>query len=113
MSYSFNAAKAAFADDQIRELSEDPSGYRFLLLRSLSRAEAMRTLARNCNCNVSGIPARELLQHLYENESISPEQIKSTIEDIYTVERSDRKRNEANLISEPYRIQSFDWGGLH
>ncbi|MCI5181385.1 MAG: hypothetical protein D3921_02440, partial [Candidatus Electrothrix sp. AW1] len=56
MSYSFNEAKAAFADDQIRELSEDPSGYRFLLLRSLSRAEAMRMLARNYNCNVSGIP---------------------------------------------------------
>lgn len=113
MSYSFIEAKAAFSDDQIRELSEDPDGYRFLLLRSLSRAEAMRTLARNCDYNVSGIPARELLQHLYENKSISPEHIKSTIGEIYTAERSDRKRNEAALISELYRIQSFDWGGLH
>ncbi|MCI5130533.1 MAG: hypothetical protein D3904_03195 [Candidatus Electrothrix sp. EH2] len=83
MRYSFDKAKAAFADDQIRELSEDPSGYRFLLLRSLSRAEAMRTLARNCGYDVSGIPARELLHHLYENESISREQIKSTIEEMH------------------------------
>lgn len=113
MSYNFNEAKIAFAHDQIRELSEDRSGYRFLLLRSLSRAEAMRTLARNCNYDVSGIPARELLQHLYENESISPENIKSTIKEIYTAERADRKKNEAALISELYRIQSFDWGGLH
>lgn len=113
MSYTFNQAKTAFENDQIRELSEDPAGHRFLLLRSLSRAESMRKLADNCNLDVAGISARNLLRFLFDNESITRTEIQETIQQIYEDERAQRLQSEPQLISELYKIQSFDWGGLH
>lgn len=113
MSYTFNDAKVAFSNDKIRDLSEELTGRRFLLLRSLSRSASMRKLAENCNIDVSQVAARDLLCHLYENKRVTQADIEATIGQIYTDERNERKQAEAELISELYRLQSFDWGGLH
>lgn len=113
MPYSFQAANRAFKADQIAELAADPQGLRFLTLRSLSRSEYMRELAEACGLNLEGTPARGLLQVLFESEAISNQQIEESINGIYERERSLRRDGEPQLLSELYRLQSFDWGGLH
>lgn len=113
MSYTFKQATRAFKNDKIRELSQDATGYRFLLLRSFSRSAAMRRLASSCNIDLSGIPAKDILQHLFEHPVITEDQIQTTIRDIYAEQRAQRREKEAALISELYRLHSFDWGGLH
>ena len=49
MALTFDAAKAQYQADQIIELSNSDEGRRFLLMRSLSRTEHLKTLAEDCN----------------------------------------------------------------
>lgn len=113
MPYSFQTADRAFKADQIAELATDSQGLRFLILRSLSRSEYMRELAESCGLNLERTPARGLLQVLFDSEAISDQQIEELINGIYERERSLRRDGEPQLLSELYRLQSFDWGGLH
>jgi len=112
MAYTFDQAKAAFRNERIRELSGDPSGLRFLKLRSLSRREYMERLAGECGIDTSGLSGERLLRRLYEAQ-IDNKDIESTIRAIYSEERAERQRGEDELISELYKLNVFDWGGLH
>jgi len=44
---------------------------------------------------------------------ITDDQINTTIRAIYAEERQQRLQNEPALITELYKMQFFDWGGLH
>ncbi|HUW19179.1 MAG TPA: hypothetical protein VMW16_07755 [Sedimentisphaerales bacterium] len=112
MAYTFEQAKKRFRDDDIRELSQDADGLRFLKLPSLSRREHMERLAEDCGLTHPGLRGDSLLRFLYDSK-ITVEQIEQTINAIYLEERSQRREGEDELISELYRIQLFDWGGLH
>lgn len=112
MPYTFEQAKRAFTSDRIRELSLDQSGLRFLKLKSLSRTPLMQRMADKLSLNIDGIPARELLQFLFESD-VTDDQINCQIRDIYLTERLQRRNSEQSLISELYQVQTFDWGGLH
>jgi len=112
MPYTFDQAISAFRNDRIRELSEDADGLRFLKLRSLSRNEYMERLVSACNLAGPGVRGNSLLRFLYESE-ITQEQIERIINEIYAEERQERRSNEDILVSELYRINVFDWGGLH
>jgi len=112
MPYSFNQAVEAFKNDQIKELSEDSKGLRFLKLRSLSRSEYMRRVVEEYELDAESIGNRQLLKFLFESD-LTDEQIDSIIGTIFSEERLLRKENEDDLVSELYRINSFDWGGLH
>ncbi len=58
------------------------------------------------------MPANHLLRELFDS-SISKDQIVRTIRSLYEEERSIRKDHEKELVSELYKVTSFDWGGLH
>jgi len=112
MPYTFPQAKYAFKDNRIRELSLDSEGLRFLKLRSLSRAEYLQRLMNDSGFENLGIRGDALLEYIF-NSDIGIGQIESTIRSIYTEERQERRQHEDELISELYRLESFDWGGLH
>lgn len=113
MTYTFQEALRAFKADQIASLAADTQGLRFLMLRSLSRSEYMRELGEQCGLDLSETPARQLLQELFKSQSITRQRIEDTINSIYERERASRRETEPQLLSELYRLQSFDWGGLH
>lgn len=112
MPYTFQQAKAAFMNNQIRGLSLEPTGLRFLKLRSASRRDQMQRLVAGVGLADPGYRGERLLRYLFES-NITEQQIEATIKEIYEEERAGRRDNERELISELYRMESFDWGGLH
>jgi len=112
MAYTFEQAKRNFQDDKIRELSQDLGGLRFLKLRSLSRTGYMERLASDCSLPHSSLTGDNLFRSLYNSE-ITVEQIERTIRTIYSEERANRIQGEDELVSELYKVNVFDWGGLH
>lgn len=112
MPFSFPQAERAYRDDRISDLSADAEGLRFLLLRSLSRAEHMDRLAVDAGVDLERIPRTQRLRHLFES-GVSLQQMEQTIHGIHTAERAAREQREGALITELYKMQSFDWGGLH
>ncbi len=112
MSYSFDEAVAAFKGDQIRELGLDTDGLRFLKLRSLSRKEYLNRLIQDHGLAIPDGRPQARLKAVFESP-VTESQIDATIHRIYATERANRAANEDELISELYKLQMFDWGGLH
>lgn len=112
MPYTFQSADKAFKNDNIRELGLDDQGMRFLKLRSLSRKEHLNRLILEHNLAIpDGKPAARL-KAVFES-GVTDAQIDATIRAIYVGERQQRAASEAALITELYKLQMFDWGGLH
>lgn len=112
MSLTFENANNKYKADAITELSQSDEGRRFLLLRSLSRAGHLKSLADATGIDVSDIGSRDLFPTLYK-AAISIKQIETNVKTIYKAERATRAANEATLINELYKMKEFDWGGLH
>jgi hypothetical protein len=72
----------------------------------------MERLAEDCSLPHSSLRGDNLLRFLYDSE-ITVEQIERTIRAIYTEERATRVQSEDELVSELYKVNVFDWGGLH
>jgi hypothetical protein len=105
-------ADRTFKNDNIRDLGRDDQGMRFLKLRSLSRKEHLNRLIQDHNLAIpDGKPAARL-KSVFES-GVTDAQIDTTIRAIYASERQQRANNEAALITELYKLQMFDWGGLH
>ena len=109
---NFNRAVNLYKSDQIRELAETDTGMRFLKLRSLSRKEYLDYLIRKFEMKVGNQKSAQWLQFIYES-AIQSEDIDDVIQELFERERKIRRANEQQLINELYKIQSFDWGGLH
>jgi hypothetical protein len=109
---NFQTAANLFKNDRIKELSEDTDGRRFLKLRSLSRRDKIEELAQEVGLNISRIPSRDLLKKLYD-AMINEKKIEKFIKKKFVEERALRKKTENQLLNELYKLQTFDWGGLH
>ena len=108
----FRTAELMFRNDKIRELAEDPEGLRYLKLRSLSRREHLERLFELAGTSLP-TKAREFFREAFSNSAIGSDTIESAIRDIYRTERNGRLEREPELVSQLYRLQMFDWGGLH
>lgn len=108
----FNEAVNLYKNDKIRELAETGDGMRFLKLRSLSRKKYLEYLINKFELQIGNLKSREWLQYIYES-AIQVEDIDDVIQELFEKERKIRRENEQQLINELYKIQSFDWGGLH
>lgn len=108
----FDTAANLFKNDRIRELSTTETGMRFLKLRSLSRKEHLAYLIDKCGIQLEDTKSNEWLRFIYES-GVSDAAIDETIRELFERERSARREAEPQLINELYKIQSFDWGGLH
>ncbi len=113
MPYSFDQANEAFRDDRIRELGQAPEGLRFLKLRSLSRKDYMARLFEICHLPLPSARSKDWLKYLYENSKVTDDIIDGAINAIFSEERRDRQKMEDELISELYKVDSFEWGGLY
>lgn len=109
---NFEAAVSLFNADNIGELAESKEGLRFLKLRSLSRKEQMEALAKASKIDTSDAKSKELLSILFA-ANIPDADVNSFIRVAYQREREERRLAEDKLLSELYKVNSFDWGGLH
>ncbi|HEY3973086.1 MAG TPA: hypothetical protein VGM18_08790 [Candidatus Sulfotelmatobacter sp.] len=112
MPLTFEAANNKYKADAIEELSQTEDGRRFLLMRSLSRAEHMQSLAATCGIDVTALGNRDLFAALYKS-TISIDQLKNSVKTIFDAQRAVRAANEATLVNELYKMKEFYWGGLH
>ena len=113
MRYDFEDALKAFKQDKIADLADDPSGLRFLLLRSLARKDYLNEVAASAGVKTEEIPNNDLLRRVFESKQISVAHVKSQIASIYERERAVRRKREHHLLNELYLVKEFDWGGLH
>jgi len=109
---SFEQADELFRQSQLNTLTASDAGFRFLLLRSMSRSDLLKKLATNEKISTDSVSAKNLLKFIFESP-ISIQNIKRFINAQFKNERKTRQKNEARLIHELYQIKEFDWGGLH
>lgn len=112
MTLDFATANNLFRKDQFKELYSTKKGLRFLKLRSLSRPEYLRQLANESGHCVDVKRNSDLLKAIFE-APVSVEQIDKVARSIFDSERAKRRGQEDDLISQLYRLNEFDWGGLH
>lgn len=112
MLLDFQAAERLFQDDKIRELGRNPDGLLYLKLRSLSRKRYLERLVDRMDLTLQDRRAKQMFKELYE-AGVNMEAVDRLIQEIYEEERSARREVEDDLVSELYRLQVFDWGGLH
>ena len=109
---NFNTAVDLYRNDRIGKLAETDEGMRFLKLQSLSRKEYLDYLINKFELGIGNLKVKEKLQSIYESP-IQSEDIDDVIQELFEKDRKVRRDNEQQLINELYKIQSFDWGGLH
>lgn len=112
MPLTFTQADALFRQDKLNELVADAEGRRFLKLRSLNRAEYLERLFQAAGIARPDVGSRQLFDAAF-NAGISTAAIEACARDIYREEREQRRANEAELVNQLYRVQEFNWGGLH
>ncbi|MBN1362629.1 MAG: hypothetical protein JW993_18675 [Sedimentisphaerales bacterium] len=110
---TFDEAQRMFRDERIRELAAIPDGLRFLKLRSLSRREHLEELFGLAAVTPQATQARLLFREAYENQAVDTILIDSYIRTTYASERNSRRQREPEIVNQLYRMQVFDWGGLH
>lgn len=107
----FKIALKYFEEEQFDKLMT-LEGLYFLILRSMSRTEILQKLSSDNKIDSEGVPSRKLLEHVY-SKGLSLVQIEKCIRETYAIDRSTRGKREDALISELYKLNIFDWGGLH
>ncbi len=109
----FSTAVSLFKNDKIRELSATDEGMRFLKLCSLSRKEYLDYLINKFGIELANSKLiNEKLELIYDSD-LHSENINDTIQELFEKDRKARRENEPQLINELYKVQSFEWGGLH
>ena len=108
----YATAERLFKQDKIRELADTPDGLRFLKLRSLSRREHLENLFASKGIEAPA-GAKAMFKEAFESKKLDTQAIDASIRAIYAKERAARRKREPELVSELYKMQAFDWGGLH
>jgi hypothetical protein len=112
MLLTFAQADALFRQDRLNELVADAEGRRFLKLRSLNRTEYLERLFQSAGLARPDVGSRQLFDAAF-NAGINVPTIEACARDIFREEREQRRTNEAKLVNQLYRVQEFNWGGLH
>ena len=112
MPLSFAQAVSLFKEDRLNELCADVDGKRFLKLRSLSRTEHLERLFQRAGIAKPDVGARQLFEAAF-NGGINTATIETCVREVYREEREQRRAKETDLVNQLYRVQEFNWGGLH
>lgn len=112
MPLTFAEADALFRQDRLNELVADAEGQRFLKLRSLNRTEYLERLFQSVGIARPDLGSRQLFEAAFST-GINTAAIEACARDIYHDEREQRRANEEELVNQLYRVQEFNWGGLH
>jgi hypothetical protein len=98
--------------DKIPQLASTVEGLKYLKLKTLSRKEHLIELLEKAGVRTTAKSVTALLKDAVTAD-ISNDLISSTIASIYARESSVRLADEPRLVSELYKMEVFDWGGLH
>jgi hypothetical protein len=112
MPLTFDQADKLFKDNKLNEISADPSGKRYLKLRSLNRKENLEGLFAAAEIEKPDAGSRALFKLAFQADIPIPT-IEAFIRNIYQGERAERQGRETDLLNQLYRVQDFNWGGLH
>lgn len=112
MSLTFDQAEQQFKNGDINLLANDVDGLRYLKIRSLSRPAALKGLLQKVGVSIIDLAGRDLFRKAFES-SATVAQIEEFIRDTYLGDRATRASTEDALINQLYRLQEFNWGGLH
>lgn len=112
MPLTFSQADNLFRQDKLNELITDVEGRRFLKLRSLNRPEYLERLIQSAKITRPDAGSRKLFEFAF-NANITTTTIEAHARAIYNEERERRRITESELINQLYRVQEFNWGGLH
>jgi hypothetical protein len=112
MPLTFEDCQRLFRDDNITGLGRDSDGIRYLKLRSLNRREGLEHLFAIAGVPLPEASASQLFRQAFES-GITVAQVESCIREVYLQERAGRREQEPELINQLYRLQEFNWGGLH
>ncbi len=113
MPLSFAEAHRLFRENKLSQLSEDPGGRRYLKLRSLDRTEKLNGLFAAAGIEKPDVGSREDLFRSAFEANIPNRTVEAFIRDIYRGERAERQGREPDILNQLYRVQEFNWGGLH
>ena len=105
-------AEDLFKAEKINELASSREGLLFLKLKSLNRSEYIAKFLEMKGVKIETVPASQRLKHAYDLLP-SLEEVDKFIKTNYNIERSERRKHEADIVNELYKLQVFDWGGLH
>lgn len=108
----FDYASRLFEEDKLRELSLSKDGMRFLKIRSLSRKDCLQSIISSHDVDVGDSPYRKWAKLIFDSD-VPMIEIHKTITELYEKARNERKKLEDGLISELYKVQFFEWGGLY
>lgn len=112
MSSKFNHFKQLYQDNKFDVLLREKEAIYWLKLRSISRKALMVEFCDLADIDCDGIKGPKLFEHIY-NEQPSEALLDQFVEKKYQEDRAERKAEETKLISELYKLQVFDWGGLY
>ena len=112
MASQFNRCKQLYQDNKFDILLKDKDAIHWLKLRSISRKALMVEFCELANIDYVGVKGTKLFEHIYKQKP-SEKLLDKFINKKYREERAERKEGETKLISELYKLQVFDWGGLY
>ena len=84
-----------------------------MMLRSLSRKDHLEQLLQFAGVTPNSTRANDMFRQAFETPAINSETIERFIRQVYGNERKFRRSLEPKLVSELYKIQVFEWGGLY
>jgi len=112
MNSKFKYFKQLYQDNKFDALLREAESIYWLKLRSISRKEILVDFCTFVSIDYKNVPGRLLFEYIYEAKP-KEELLDKFIDQKYLIERSDRKLNETILVSELYKMQIFNWGGLY
>lgn len=108
----FRKLKRYYQENAFEKIFAHEFGIYFLKMRSISRSNILKELAKRLKFDVSGISGRDLFEFMF-CKNIPNEEIDDFIKQIYDIERKERIKNEDYVYSQLYKLKVFDWGGFY
>jgi len=112
LKHEFRKLKRYYQENDFEKIFSHEFGIYFLKMRSISRSNILRELAKSLEINASGVSGRDLFEFMF-CRNIAYKEIDDFIKQIYDRERKERIKNEDYLYSQLYKLKVFDWGGFY
>ncbi len=108
----FNYFKQLYQNNKFDVLLKEKGFIYWLKLRSISRKDLMLEFCELANIDCADAKGGKLFEYIY-NQKPNVKLLDKFIDEKYEKERAERRKDETKLISEFYKLQVFDWGGLY
>lgn len=108
----FDRFDRLYRENKFDALLKEKGAVYWLKLRSISRKALLVDFCAVVGIDCRGAKAVNLFKHIY-NRHPSENLLDEFITGKYKENRAERKKDEPKLISELYKLQAFDWGGLY